>query len=506
MTPSSISEVQRFNAVLVRRLGLAFDESKLLFLSQVLQRQVDSTGESCDRYLERLEGDGDAEDELRRLGQELTVSETYFFRNIEQFNALEQLVLPARINARGADRRISLLSAGCASGEEPYSLAIVAQQVCPRGWNVTVRAADINAGVLDKARKGRYSPWALRETPAEKQRTWFHPVGREFQLLPTLLDAVRFDQRNLAAEDPELWQPEAYDIVFCRNVLMYFSPEQARALVHRITRSLVPGGYLFLGHAETLRGLSSDFHLCHTHQTFYYRRKARISAPQQYTPELPMQRGAPSTRLPPDWTAAWLETVERASSRIEALATTTPLLSTRTSDLTPAQTPHVTSSLALQLLEEERFSEALEVLQALPEDQPADPDSLLLRAVLLTHCGQFVAAEQACIELLARDELSSGAHYLLALCREGQCDVQGAVDHDQNAIYLDPSFAMPRLHLGLLARRSKDDESARRELSQALNLLQREDAARVVFFGGGFNREALVALCRAELRAAGGTP
>ena len=107
-------------------------------------------------------------------------------------------------------------------------------------------------------------------------------------------------------------------------------------------------------------------------------------------------------------------------------------------------------------------------------------------------------------ELLEVDELNAGAHYALALCREGAGDARGAIDHDQVAVYLDGSFAMPRLHLGLMARKAGDREAARRELGHALELLEREDPSRVLLFGGGFRREALLALCRAEFAACGG--
>jgi chemotaxis protein methyltransferase CheR len=131
-----------------------------------------------------------------------------------------------------------------------------------------------------------------------------------------------------------------------------------------------------------------------------------------------------------------------------------------------------------------------------------DPEALLLRAALLTHSGQLDVAERMCAELLELDELNAGAHYLLALCREGAGDRAAAIDHDQVAVYLDPAFAMPRLHMGLLARRAGQRAVARRELGLALPLLQREDAARLLLFGGGFNRDTLAALCRAELAAA----
>ena len=146
------------------------------------------------------------------------------------------------------------------------------------------------------------------------------------------------------------------------------------------------------------------------------------------------------------------------------------------------------------------------MLDALPSDTAQDPEFLLLTAVLLTHGGNLAKAENVCAELLERDEMSAGAHYLMALCRESAGDGPGAADHDQVATYLDPGFAMPRLHLGLLARRAGDRNAAREELLQALMLLQREDSSRLLLFGGGFGREALSALCRAELAGCGGAP
>ena len=156
--------------------------------------------------------------------------------------------------------------------------------------------------------------------------------------------------------------------------------------------------------------------------------------------------------------------------------------------------PRPSLGAALELLKAERFAEALAQLPA-----GNDPEALLLKAVLLTQAGQLEPAERTCAELLAIDELSAGAHYLLALCREGACDAEGAAEHDQLASHLDPAFVMPRVHLGLMARRAQDWQTARRELQQALHLLPREDSSRLLLFGGGFSREALISLCHAEL-------
>jgi chemotaxis protein methyltransferase CheR len=159
---------------------------------------------------------------------------------------------------------------------------------------------------------------------------------------------------------------------------------------------------------------------------------------------------------------------------------------------------------AMELLRCERYRDALALIDALPLEAARDPEVLLLRAVLLTHGGNLRDAEQACRQLLDVDELHSGAHYVMALCQEGLGDRKRAAEHDQLAIHLDAGFAMPHLHLGLLAKREGEHAVVQRELGRALALLQGEEPSRLLLFGGGFGRAALVALCRAELAARGG--
>lgn len=501
---------ERFRCWIARRLGLQFDDSKLGFLAEVLARRTDRTRETFAPYLDALGGPR-AHEELRILAPELTVSETYFLRHLEQLRAFVEIALPDCL-ARAGARTLRLLSAGCASGEEPYSLAILLREhFADAARRVHIRGIDVNAAMIEKAIQARYLPWALREMPRDLRERWFRSEGREAILDDSIRFAVAFSERNLAVEDNELWMPQAYDVIFCRNVLMYFTFEQAQALVARLTRSLVPGGYLFLGHAETLRGLSNDFSLCHTHDTFYYQHKLTFNQ-RDGGQNLKIERLLPPATSVPDpaaanWEQSWLETVQSASQRIEALTSrSTAAQPARVQSRSAARRGATALPLALELLKQERFTEALDAIGPAPTGSPHDLEVLLLQAALLTHSGRLEAAERVCAELLRRDELNTGGRYLLALCREAAGDRRGAIEHDQAAMYLDPSFAMPRLHLGLMARRAGDLHAAQRELGQALLLLQREEASRLLLFGGGFGRDALLSLCRAELLAAGGRP
>lgn len=247
-------------------LGLRFDDGRLGFLGEVLQRRADALGLAPAACLVALALDPR---EAWALAEELTVGETYFFRDGDQFRALAEIVLPD-LQGRQPGRPVNILSAGCSSGEAAYTTAMLADAAC---IDVAIRAVDLNPAVLRKAALGRYGGWSLRETPPAVQQRWFAPQGRDMAVSSAIRRAVRFEQGNLVEPEGDIWLPRAYDVIFCRNVIMYFTPATRQAVVERIADALAPGGYLFLGHAETLRGLSDAFTLVQAEGTFIYQRK-----------------------------------------------------------------------------------------------------------------------------------------------------------------------------------------------------------------------------------------
>lgn len=493
--------VEKFRALILSRLGLQFEDAKLGFLAEVIQSRLDDTGRGVYDYLGQLE-DGNSQSELAPLAKELTVPETYFFRNNDQFRAFTDVALPARMRARVHTRALNILSAGCASGEEAYSIAIAVLAALPDpSWNISIRAVDINPAVLKKAKSGRYSSWAFRETPQELKHKWFRAEGRDLVIDERVRRAVTFQELNLAADDPDFWRPNSFDVIFCRNVMMYFSPEQAQRLVARISGALGPGGYFFLGHAETLRGLSDDFHLHHTHAAFYYVRKDELEE-QAPEPEPFLPKDAPvAVVADPVPATDWIHTIQRASERVHALSNEPQRSSP------PARRPHRAApdmTPVFALLHGDRFADALAYVREMPVENSGDADVLLLEAMLLAHAGKTGEAEQVCRRLLQLDEFNASAHHVLALCREAASDVEGALEQDRIAAYLDPTFAMPHLHMGLIARRTGNRDLGRRELAQALPLLKHEDGARLMLFGGGFNRQSMIELCASALEDCGG--
>jgi chemotaxis protein methyltransferase CheR len=495
--------IDRFRALIARRLGLHFDGGKHAFLADALRRGVDEAGLDPEAYLDLLAIADAAGREWRALARVLTVTETYFFRNNAQFAALREFILSEWRQSRPAPSRLAILSAGCASGEEPYSIAMLLDELALPECQASIRGIDINVAMLIKAAGARYSAWSLRETADARRARYFTQQGNDCVLDAAIRNAATFEARSLHDEDAAFWRPDAFDIVFCRNVLMYFTPAAARAAIARIARSLAPGGLLFLGHAETLRGLSRDFQLRHTHGTFYYQRKDALE---------PMDAAAPGAdpvweTLPPapdgagaGVGVAWYEVIESAAERVRSLAARPA----KPGEPRRAASAGDELTRAMVLLGREHYAEALAILNALPADAARESAATFLRAVLLMNRGDLAAAERLCHALMMRDGVSAGAHYLMALCREAGGDCRAAAAHDRHAAALDPAFAMPRLHLGLLARRTGDRDGARRELARAAALLPTEKAERLLLFGGGFGRDALLALCRAELASAGG--
>ncbi|MBS0631942.1 MAG: methyltransferase domain-containing protein [Verrucomicrobia bacterium] len=500
------NSLAEFRALVADRLGLWFEEHRWDFLTGVLRERSTAHGRDLLSYLQGLASPG-SRDEWQTLACLLTINETYFMRGGDHLGAFVSTVLPARLSAPPAGRPLRFLSAGCSSGEEAYSLAIALRehQLVPAHRSVQIIGVDINRAVLAKARSGRYSAWSLRETPPEIRAKYFHADKSDFVLDDSILGMVTFFERNLSEPNDDLWQPGSFDAVFCRNMLMYLVPEVAADIVARIQRALAPGGFLFLGHAETLRGISQGFHLRRNHGAFYYQLRGedeaapaafpfeeRRSEPIAPAPVLPTPEGGPAA------STAWMEEIDRASQRIARL-------STQTGPSAPVTAPAARSNpgahfdRALDLHRQERFTEALAHLAEQPAGSAPDAELLVLQAMLLVNSGRLDEAEALCRPLLSTDDLNAGVRYVIALCREHAGDLANALEHDEAAAYLDPSFAMPRFHLGLVCKRLGRVLDARGHFEAALALLVKEDPVRLLLFGGGFSRETLVQACRGEL-------
>ncbi|GIM93125.1 CheR family methyltransferase [Paractinoplanes toevensis] len=455
------AEAGRFRELLGRWLGWTFSDRDAGQLGPLLVERSHVHRMSRGEYLNRLAA-RPWNSEMTELIEQLSITETYFFRHGEQFRALREEALPRRIIDRAGQRTLRMLSVACSSGEEAYSLAISAKESLPGpDWLVSVLGVDANPAVLGQATEGWYSAWSLRETPEAVKRRWFRSGERGFGVDEEIRRLVQFRQHNVAEPDATLWRPGQYDVIFCRNLLMYLVPTVAQELVERMTAALAPGGFLFLGHTDSLGADPDGLELRQTHEAFYYRRRVpSADPPPMAAAPRPAPRPAPPPQHPPPSSDAYQK--------------------------------------AVTLLADERFTDALALLP-----DPRLPRERLLRGVLLAQAGRLDDAIDTARRLIDDDGLNPDAHQLLGLCLDAATAVGEALAQYRLAAYLDPDFALPRLRLGQLARRDGDARTAAGELERALALLPAEDDLRITLFGGGFGRIALTTLCRAELDACG---
>jgi chemotaxis protein methyltransferase CheR len=188
----------------------------------------------------------------RAFVEALSVSETHFFRIRAQFEALAERVLPALLVARRGTRRLRLWSAGCSTGEEAWSLAILVERLVPPGWDVTVLGTDVDEAALERARRGVYGPRSFREAPGWVRSEWFRPTADGWEVDSRLRRRVRFAALNLATDayPSPASGTDGIDLLLCRNVLIYFTPDARARTAARLSRCLAPGGWLAMAPAE----------------------------------------------------------------------------------------------------------------------------------------------------------------------------------------------------------------------------------------------------------------
>ena len=473
MTAAGHPQIELFRRLVTGHLGMTLADVPKDTLASLVAEQAHAHGETSDAYLERLKrADGEA---WKAMAERLTIGETYFYRHPEQFRAFAQVALPELIEARQSERSLRLLSAGCSTGEEAYTLAMILQDYARalEGWEISVDGIDLNSLSVNFARLGRYSAWALRRTPARAQRQYFREVDGRFQLTDAVRSTVRFSERNLLESDSTFWQPGAFDVIFYRNVGIYLSLEARQTIVERFASSLSPGGFFFLGPAETLRGVSERFDLLQSHESFFYRLRGHgrpVEAP-------PVARPRERRAMVPALGSFEQPAPGQAAPAIAAVSAPEDLFT---------------------LIRRERFAEALGLLDT------QDAEASAIRAALCLQLGRLDEAIATCQARFTEAPFDAEAHYVQALCREQQGDVPGARKHAELAAYHDPAFAMPHVHLGMLAKRHRQPELAQRAWKRAVALLPSEREQRLTLYGGGFRREALIALCREELARGGG--
>ena len=428
------------------------------------------------------------------LAGHLTVGETYFFREKKSFEILEEKVLPELIEARRPGKKfLRIWSAGCATGEEPYSIAILLRKMVPdiADWNISILASDINPAFLRGTSRGVYNEWSFRDAPRWLTERYFSKTDeKQFEILTSVRNMVTFFYHNLAQDAyPSLMNgTNAMDIILCRNVLMYFTEDQIRKVIGNFHRSLVEGGWLIVSVCEVSNVLFSQFSTVNIHGMTLYRkqetvRQAAVEFPDDScaAPEFPEIRPV----------MAYEEArVYSSMDTVQAQIPESPV---------PAETPVPDPrKVAAALYSEGHYAEAAEKIEMLASDAPLSPEDMEVLARANANMGRLDQARKWCERAVGADKMNPGRHYLLATILLEQGREDDSACSLKRALYLDHNFVLAHFALGNLALRQGRLKESKRHFRNALSILKGSSGKEdVVPESEGMTAERLMEIIRA---------
>lgn len=454
-TPSTLPRplLSGLSDFVATRLGLHFPQERWRDLQRGLVAAAAEFGfedaEACARWLlsAALE-----RNHIEVLASHLTVGETYFFREKGSLDILGEHIVPELLRLRrDGERHLRIWSAGCCTGEEPYSLAILLDSLIPdpRAWNVTILATDINPGFLRKAAAGIYSEWSFRGTPEwVKERYFKKRKDGRLELHPHIRARVTFSYLNLADDvyPALLNNTNAMDVIFCRNVLMYFNAERVKRVSGNFHRSLVEGGWLIVSPTETSNTLFSSFMPVEFPGAVIYRKLEAANRPVALKP--------PVLAPEPDG---------------EATVTSVPGLGA-----------------------------VLEPI-AVPAPCRDAGEEACLAARRCADQGHLMEAVEWSEKAIAADKLNPAHYYLLASIEQEQGQSEAAVQSLMRALYLDSGFVLAQFALGNIQLSQGRRREGERHFANALAMLRNHSADEMLPESEGLTAGRLVEIITSVL-------
>lgn len=446
-----------FSHFLETRMGLHYADERRGELARAVAIMAGELGfpnaESCMRHFLTVEP---ARGQIETLASHLTIGETYFFREPQSFHALANIVLPPLIEARRAAGTLYLRiwSAACSTGEEAYSMAMLLDGLIPdiQDWNITLLATDINPRSLRRALDGLYGEWSFRGTDAALRERYFERKDSRYAIIPRIRRMVSFTYHNLA-EDlyPSVTSnTNAMDIIFCRNVLMYFSFDRARQVVGNLHNSLVDSGWLVASSVEGSTELFNPFVNAQVPGATFYRKQA---GPTLQAAPAPLPVPPLPTPVPPS----------------------EPPLAAPATASTPVSLQELIAK-AHTLYQNGQYREAIGQLMANQALIEGDGGAMTLLARLHANEGHLEEAVQWCRRALTADRLAPERHYLLAMINQELGNVKEAAEALRSTLFLEPGFVLAHFALARIAMQEGRVSDARRHYRNTLDLLRRHAA------------------------------
>lgn len=464
----------RLSELLSRHMGLYFPPERWVdLLRGITAAGHDFHFADADSFIQWLLSTPLTQSRIETLARHLTIGETYFFREKEAFDALREHIFPALITARRqSGKHLRIWSAGCSTGEEAYSIAILVQRLIPdyKTWNITILGTDLNQHALRKAAAGIYSEWSFRKPPSWLREEYFRPTeDGHYEIIPQIKEMVTFSYLNLVEDVyPSLaTNTNAMDFIFCRNVLMYFKPELAATIVSKHYQTLVDDGWLIVSPSEASPSMFGQFVVADIPGVILYRKTMDGAVPG-------MMRNEETTMAEP------IHKQERLPQRRAAAAAIAPMgkmkahssaASIRAYAKSPTlQSPDYQNVLSLYL--QGRYAAAEEATTTLLASHPHDADVMSLMVRIHANLGKLSTALQWSEKTIAADRMNPVGHYLRAAILQEQGLADEAMQSLKRTLYLDQDFVLAHFSLGNLCRQLGRSHEAKKHFANALLLLK----------------------------------
>jgi chemotaxis protein methyltransferase CheR len=438
--------IRAFRHLVAERLGLDFPEGRLKEFHAALEHARHSQNLAD---LEKLFGvmeDQDLDNEAwQSLREQLTVGESYFFRDPAQLEVIRNRVLQP-LAASGSPRRVRIWSAGCASGEEAYSLAAIAWSTLPEplGWRADILGTDLQPSALQRAQTACYRDWSFRGMEPEVQSRWFRRSLGGWTVVPELQRLVRFKAHNLARDPFEpLAEGEGFDLILCRNVLIYFQEATRLEVLHHFLQALKPGGALVLGHNEISHTEVQTLNVEHCFDSLVIR--PGQGAPPSLNASHPIEVAPVRPRPRP--------------ARVRDKVATSPVA------------PSDPLGKAREALATGEHGKALELAKGLRA-----VESLQVTGHALANLGRGEEALKLVVEGLARHPLEASLHYLHSLLSAERGDDGEVLRALDRTIYLTPDHVAALMDRARIHENHGRSKEAIRDIAQALEYLSRKKA------------------------------
>lgn len=485
-------QFQRYQSFIHEHSGIYLERNKLDSLRiSLVARATRLSLASLDEYLEVLKRD---ETEFKELLNLITINETSFFRFPAQFEAFQRHVIPEIMaNKIHGQRELRVWSAGCSTGEEPYSIAMTLLDSGAEGlgWKPHVYGSDVSTKALSVAKAGVYPKKAMLNVPDDVVTRHFDAdaARNEFRLKENVRRVVEFGYHNLIKEPYPLALMGNWDVIFCRNVTIYFQLESTRRVVANFFNSLNEGGYLFIGHSETLTSISDDFEAVEVGGVFLYRKPLKgASRVARFTSsaERARRREMPSTSSRTERPSRMLRQSRSSSAAPQPTGV-------------PAPPDRELLGEAQARLRDGKPDEVLALVQEVLANDPTSAEAYLLSAYVHADAGRYEQALVACEKALAINPLLPVARYILAIIYQQQGDLTRAISELKKTVYVESDFALAHLNLGNIYKSQKRWEDAAREYENAIRALYKNPEGTWTEFLGGFKIDLLAKTCERSL-------